>query len=166
MKSALMPDALRSNRIELGFACGPLEPGDLVERVVVRERMLVAVSRENALAARARLKLRDLEGQPFVLVRPDVEPAWAGACAAALRSQGLDYVVAQETDSKLAMLGLVAANVGVSLVSESMQRLRRAGVKFLPLADFALRLPLVTLARPDPSPRAREFLKLARQRAG
>ena len=80
------------------------------------------------------------------------------ACAAALRQKRVHYNVVQETDTKLAMLGLVAANLGVSLVSESMQRLRRAGVRFLPLAGLSLRLPLVALTTLEPSLRARELL--------
>ncbi len=38
------------------------------------------------------------------------------------------------------MLGLVAANLGVSPVSQSMQRLRRAGVKFVALDELGIRL--------------------------
>lgn len=153
-----MPDALRSRRIEVGLACGPLQQADLIEQVVARERVVVAVGVHHPLGRRKRLELRDLEGRDFVLVRPEVEPVWADACAAALRQKRVHYNVVQETDTKLAMLGLVAANLGVSLVSESMQRLRRAGVRFLPLAGLSLRLPLVALTTLEPSLRARELL--------
>lgn len=162
MRSPLQADALRASRIEIGLACGPMKAPDLDERVLVEESFVVAVGRQNPLAKRGRLRLRELAAEPFVLVRPDVEPTWAEACAAALRRAGVEPNVAQATDSKLAMLGLVAANVGISLVSASMQRLGRDGVRFLPLTDFKLRLPLVSLTRRTPSPRAREFLSLAR----
>jgi len=161
LQSGAIPDALRTRRIEVGFACGPLAPADLIEVVLVRERLVVAVSVEHPLARRKRLGWRDLDGQAFVLVRPDIEPAWAEACSAALRRERVAYRVAQQTDSKLAMLGLVAAGLGVSLVSESMQRLRRTGVRYLPLAAGSLRLPLVLLSPSEPSPRAREFVELA-----
>jgi DNA-binding transcriptional LysR family regulator len=36
MRSAQQPDALRENRIEIGFACGPMSQPDLHERVLVR----------------------------------------------------------------------------------------------------------------------------------
>ncbi len=160
LRSAAMPEALRSRRIEVGLACGPLAPADLCEQLLVAERVLVAVGLEHPLSRRKRLGWRDLEGQAFVVVRPDIEPAWAEACAAALRRHRVRHTVAQRTDSKLAMLGLVAANLGVSLVSQSMQRLRRAGVKFVALDDASLRLPLTLLSRPDLSPRARDFVKL------
>lgn len=160
MRSPLQPDALRASRIELGLACGPVKAPDLDEQVLDRESFVVAVAAQNPLSRRERVRVRDLEDQPFVLVRPDVEPAWANACDAALRRAGLKPHVAQETDSKIAMLGLVAANLGVSLVSASMQRVGRAGVRFLPLVDFRLRLPLVGLTLKAASPRARAFLGL------
>jgi DNA-binding transcriptional LysR family regulator len=160
MRSPLQPGALRASRIEIGLACGPLKLSDLEERIVVEESFVVAVGRRSRFAQRERLRVRDLEGEPFVLVRPDVEPAWAEACNAELRRAGIQPSIAQETDSKLAMLGLVAAGLGISLVSASMQRLGRAGVRFVPLADFRLRLPLVSLILPTASARARAFLEL------
>lgn len=165
LRSGAMPDALRSRRIELGLACGPLGASDLDERVLVRERVVVAVGTEHPLARRKRLGWRDLDGQAFILVRPDVEPVWAEACSAALRRERVRFSIAQQTDSKLAMLGLVAAGLGVSLVSQSMQRLRRTGVRYVPLAAGSLRLPLVLLSSPAPSPRAREFVALAARSA-
>ena len=158
MRSPLQPEALRRSRIEVGLACGPMEASDLEERVVANESFVVAVGSQSPLARQARLRLRDLAREPFVLVRPDIEPAWADACGAALHRAGIQPNIAQETDSKLAMLALVAANLGVSLVSASMQRLGRAGVRFIPLADLKLRLPLVSLTLPTASPRARAFL--------
>ena len=163
LRSSAMPEALRSRRIEVGLGCGPLGPADLDELVLVRERVFVAVGVEHALARRKRLGWRDLDGQAFIQVRPDIEPAWAEACAACLRRERVAYEVAQQTDSKLAMLGLVAAGLGVSLVSQSMQRLRRVGVRYLPLSAGALRLPLVLLSPREASPRARAFVALAGQ---
>jgi DNA-binding transcriptional LysR family regulator len=160
MRSPLQPEALRASRIEVGLACGPVKAPDLEERIVVEESFVVAVGHQSPLARRERVRVRDLEREPFVLVRPDLEPAWAEACSAALHRAGIQPSIAQETDSKIAMLGLVAANLGISLVSASMQRLGRAGVRFLPLADFKVRLPLVSLTLPTASPRARKFLRL------
>jgi len=38
-------------------------------------------------------------------------------------------------------------------------------VRYVPLAAGALRLPLVLLSTPEPSPRAREFVALATRRS-
>jgi hypothetical protein len=69
--------------------------------------------------------------------------------------------VVQEADTKLALLGLVAAGVGLSPVSSSMRHLGRRGVVFRDLTGLSLKLPLVALARQQPSARAAELLQLA-----
>jgi DNA-binding transcriptional LysR family regulator len=165
MRSPDQAEALRSARIEVGLACGPLWQRDLQEHVLVEEPVMLAVSSTHALARAKRVTVSDLAVVPFVSVRPDIEPAWADACWDALRRAGVAVRVAQETDSKIAMLGLVAANLGVSLVSASVRRLAREGVVLVPLHGFDLRLPLISLAQPNPSPRAREFLRLLRPAA-
>jgi DNA-binding transcriptional LysR family regulator len=62
----------------------------------------------------------------------------------------------------LALLGLVAAGVGVSVGSQSMARLGRAGVVVRPLDGLPLRLRLSMLTRPAPSRRAATFAEVAR----
>jgi len=127
--------------------------------VLAREAFVAALPRRHPLAKHQRLQLRHLDGHPFIVVRPDLEPAWADACHRALIRARIRVDVAQETDSKIAMLGLVAAGVGVSIVSESMMRLARDGVVFRPIADLGLRVPLVGLTHARSSPRARAFLQ-------
>lgn len=158
LRSALQLEALRAGRIEVGFACGPLGAEDLTERVLVTERFVAAVPRRHPLARRARVRLRELARAPIVAVRPDVEPAWADACTSALRRARAELEVVQETDGKIALLGLVAAGVGLAIVSESMRALGREGVVYRPIVDLAVRVPLVVLHRPAPSPRVTALL--------
>jgi hypothetical protein len=66
--------------------------------------------------------------------------------------------VVQETDSKVALLGLVASGVGATFVSASMQKLARQGVVYRDVTDLTTRVPLVGLLGPAPSPRARALL--------
>jgi DNA-binding transcriptional LysR family regulator len=161
MRSAEQPDALRAGRIEVGFACGPVQASEgVIARVLSRERLMVALPARHALGKRAAVTVRALRDQPFVTVAREVEPAWADPVNRALAGAGVGLSVAQEADTKLAMLGLVAAGVGVSVVSESLARLGRRGVLFRPLRGLALKLPLVVLTRPRPSPRVRLLLSL------
>lgn len=158
LRSADQPEALRTGRIEVGLACGPIEKEDLVERVLVTERFVAALPKRHPLARKKTLRLRDFDGIACVAVRPDIEPAWAAACARAIARARVRIDVVQETDTKIAMLGLVAAGVGVAFVSESMQRLAREGVVHRRIEDLRVRVPLVALTAPLPSPRAAAFL--------
>ncbi|MFO0745189.1 MAG: LysR substrate-binding domain-containing protein [Myxococcota bacterium] len=68
-------------------------------------------------------------------------------------------------DTKLAMLGLVAAGLGVSVVSRSMACLGRHGVVFRPLIGTRTRLELALATLAAPSPRAATLVALARELA-
>jgi len=161
MRSPEQPDALRRGRIELGFVCAPVASEGLAERVLAHEGLVLALPERHPLASRRKVRAIDLEGLPFVRVRPDVEPGWAGTASAALRRHGVSPEVVQETDGKIAQLGLVAAGIGCALVSESMTRLGRAGVVYRPVVGLRVRLPLTLLSELQPSPRATELIESA-----
>jgi DNA-binding transcriptional LysR family regulator len=161
LRSGLQGDALRSGRIEVGLACGPALEEDLGEYPLTQDYFVAALPQRHPLAAKKALQLRQLGEEPFVAVRPDVEPAWARACAEALRRARVRLEVVQETDSKVALIGLVAAGVGAALVTASMRRLGRHGVVYRNIVDLQLRVPLVGLVGPRPSARALAFLSIA-----
>jgi len=165
LRSPDQPEALHEGRIDVGIACGPVGARELDERVLVRERLWAALPERSGLARRARVDVKALGRVPIVLVRRDVEPAWADASAAAVAHAGVRLDVVQETDTKIALLGLVAAGVGASLVSESMRCLGRRGVVFRPIVGLSLALPLVLLTPRTPSPRAQAVIRLTGARA-
>ena len=166
LRSALQPAAILEGRIELGLVCAPVPAPALVETPLVRERLVVVLPKRHRLAARRSLKPSDLDGQAYIGVRPEIEPAWAEASAHALRLAGCVPRLVQETDTKISLLGLVAAGLGLSVVSESMALLERRGVVFRSLAGLSLELTLSALAPPLPTPRAAAFLELSRQAFG
>jgi DNA-binding transcriptional LysR family regulator len=107
-----------------------------------------------------------LDGQAYVGVRLDVEPAWAEVSVRALKLAGCVPQLVQETDTKISLVGLIAAGLGLSVVSKSMAALERRGVVFRPLLGLSLRLVLSALTPPSPTPRAAAFLTLLRQAYG
>lgn len=171
MRSASQPEAICAGRAELGLVCAPLETPvqlqlqaqDLIVRRLVRERLVVALPSGHPLARRAVVRACELDGQPYVGVRPDIEPGWAHAALRALRSAGAVPALVQETDTKLALLGLVAAGLGLSVVTDSMMQLGRSGVVFRPLSGLRLQLALSLLSPVNPTPRAAAFMRLARR---
>ncbi|HEY8926608.1 MAG TPA: LysR substrate-binding domain-containing protein [Polyangia bacterium] len=163
LRSAEQAEAIRDGRIELGLVCAPVDDAlDLALHPLVQERLAVALPARHPLARRKVVSASDLDGQPYVGVRPDVEPGWALGATRALHAAGVRVEIAQETDTKVAMLGLIAAGVGLSVVSESMRELGRRGVVFRPVRGIDLRLVLAALTPREPTPRAQAFLALAR----
>jgi DNA-binding transcriptional LysR family regulator len=81
----------------------------------------------------------------------------------ALKLAGCVPELVQETDTKISLVGLIAAGLGLSVVSESMAALERRGVVFRPLVGLDLTLVLSALTPPSPTPRAAALLTLLRQ---
>ncbi|RYZ05470.1 MAG: hypothetical protein EOO73_19665 [Myxococcales bacterium] len=69
----------------------------------------------------------------------------------------------QQADTKVSLLGLVAAGVGLSVVSKSVTELSRRGVVFRPFSGQKLRLVLSAPTSSSPTPRAAALLTLLRQ---
>jgi LysR substrate binding domain len=113
------------------------------------------------LAKRRTLRLEDLRGVAQVVLRDSPEQGWAQACAAELTRARVHAPVAAEADTKLALLGLVAARLGVAVVSSSLGTLGRPGVVFRTLADARSPLVLGALHRPRPSALVQQLLELA-----
>ncbi|HYQ17384.1 MAG TPA: LysR substrate-binding domain-containing protein [Polyangiaceae bacterium] len=163
LRSAEQPEAIAAGRIELGLVCAPVPAPGLTETPLLRERLLVALPKAHPLAKKSRLHPRDLDGADYVGVRPDIEPAWAEASLRALKLAGAVPRLVQETDTKIALLGLVAAGLGLSVVSESLAVLERRGVVFRSLPGLKLELTLSALTRAVPTPRAASLLELMRR---
>ncbi|NUP06188.1 MAG: LysR family transcriptional regulator [Polyangiaceae bacterium] len=164
LRSRLQIEALHEGRIEIGFACGPLNEVGLVEHTLAEDHFVAALPCRHALTAKSRLRLRDLDGEKCIAVRPDVEPEWALAANDALVRGRVHLDVVQETDTKVAMLGLVAAGLGLAIASASMRRLARDGVVYREISDLRVRVPLVGLVAPNTSPRAQALLDIATTR--
>jgi DNA-binding transcriptional LysR family regulator len=59
------------------------------------------------------------------------------------RSRGLGVNVATEANELQTAIGMVAASVGVALVSESVKRLHRDDVSYRPLVDQGVVSPII-----------------------
>ncbi|AKV01891.1 LysR family transcriptional regulator YnfL [Labilithrix luteola] len=160
MPSRALAGALDEGRIDVGFACLPTELGHHVARVVDEDRMVIALPERHPLARRAKLRLRDLETLEMVGVRPTIEPGWAKACEVALANAGVFPKILQEADTKLALLGLVAAGLGAAVVSSSLATLARTGVVFRPIQGDKTRLALGMLSRKTNGPLVKQFMRV------
>jgi DNA-binding transcriptional LysR family regulator len=104
------------------------------EHVLAREPLVAVLPAAHRLAARKVVPVRALSREPFVLVRADVEPAWADASARALADAGVEVDVAQHADTKrpapspraAALFGLASGGGSDKAVSEKPGR-RRLG---------------------------------------
>jgi len=161
-------DALVQQRLDAAFVRSPIgaAPGIAVHSIL-EEPMVAALPAGSLLAiARARhpLPLAALAGEIFILYRRPLGPGLYDAIIAACQRAGYSPNIGQEAPRMLATLSLVAAGLGVTLVPQSMRRLRVHGVIYRRIDSAAGLVAPLNLAyrRSEISPAARRFTALAR----
>ncbi len=141
--------ALVEGRIDVGLA-RDLEPvPGLCLQPVLREGLLVALPAGHALRARRRLRFAELRDQPFVtLPRDQVPRAWDRLWTLGRRA-GFSPRTAQVALQYTTMLALVAADIGVAVVPESVRSLRSSGVRYVPIDDPDAESVILAVSRED-----------------
>jgi DNA-binding transcriptional LysR family regulator len=135
---------------------------DLAVVELGREEMLALLPRDHPAASRRRVPLQALADEGWILGAPDpTSSVIVNAC----REAGFEPRISFETDDGLAIQGLVAAGLGVSLTTPWLQPSLRSDVVLVPLAAPApVRYVRAVLTEP-PGPGARLLLELARAAA-
>ncbi|HEV2333950.1 MAG TPA: LysR family transcriptional regulator [Stellaceae bacterium] len=170
--------ALLEERLDAAFVRSPISAsaGGPAEGIavlsVLEEAMVAALPAGHALAvgpgarpAATPLSLAALTAETFILYRRPLGPGLYDAIIAACQHAGYSPVIGQEAPRMLATLSLVAAGLGVTLVPQSMRRLRVHGVVYRALDEGAGLVAPLNLAyrRTANSPAARHFIALVRR---
>ncbi len=158
-------EALHSGTLDLAIVRAPVAAEDLTLEPVLDEGLVVAVPKGSQLARRRRIHPRRVSGEPLVLLARDVVPGLYDQVIALHEESGTAARIAQEASSIQAVLGLVAAGLGISPLPGSVRSLDRAGVVFLTLAPSPRTSMLIAARREDPSPLTKAFLTATRDAA-
>lgn len=152
-------EALRAGELDVGLVLAPAEVGPFASRILSAEPLMVVLSTRHRLAKRKRLALRDLASESIIWMvdrsEPQLRRHYIGLCEA----QGFHPNIAYEVDHIASMLGLVAADLGVSHAPRSTKRLHAEGVRFVALSP---RIPAAIQLVWDPantSPVLERFLE-------
>jgi len=167
-------DSLLDERLDAAFVRSPIgeSAGGPAEGIavhsVLEEAMVAALPAGHALAARPAprtLALAAMAAETFILYRRPLGPGLYDAIIAACQRAGYSPIIGQEAPRMLATLSLVAAGLGVTLVPQSMRRLRVHGVVYRALdRDSGLVAPLnLAYRRGESSAAAQRFIALVRR---
>ncbi len=132
-------------------------PRGVASRVLSSERLVAVVAAEHRLGRRKRLHLRDLTDETFVDF-PAGTPGRAQSDVAFSHAR-LRRDVAFEATSTSLILDLVALDLAVALLPPAVVP-DRADVRALPVADGPTRVEYLAWSDFNPSPAAREFLRM------
>ena len=165
-------DHLRNERIDAAFIRTMIANQEgLVVSLLLQEAMVLAMPHAHVLARRGNadesLPLKALAAETFIVYRRHSGQGLYDAILSACNAAGFSPRIGQEAPRIVSTLNLVAAGLGISLVPESLQRMRMDGVVFRRLAGAVQpKAPLYLASRRgETSAAVRKFLGLAKRTA-
>ncbi|WP_431025073.1 LysR family transcriptional regulator [Halomonas sp. H5] len=138
--------ALKAGRIDIGFGRLRVDDPDVEQRVLFDEPLLAALPTGHPLEG-TRPSLEELARYPLILFPARPRPSLADMVQGLFHRRGLKIQVVQETNELQTALGLVASNLGITLVPEQVQNVQRQGIGYVPLADASLTTPVICSRR-------------------
>jgi len=160
-------EALQAERLDAAFVRSPIgAAAGIAVHSVLEEPMAAALPEGHDLTVGdAPLALAALAPETFILYRRPLGPGLYDAIIAACHRAGFSPDIGQEAPRLLATLSLVAAGLGVTLVPQSMRRLRVEGVAYRTIEDAAGLVAPLNLAyrRAEGAAAARRFIALVRR---
>ena len=161
-------DDLRDDRIDVAFVRTAIaDQQGLVVTPLLKEAMVLALPRAHRLAQRTNktVSLKALAEETFIVYRRHTGPGLYDGILSACNAAGFSPRVGQEAPRIVSTLNLVAAGLGISLVPESLQRMRMDGVVFRGIGGTAQPMAPLYLAsrRNETSTVARRFLEVVKR---
>ncbi len=169
-------EALRENRIDIGFVRPPIQAEGVVQQPILQESLVVALSEghrllgswvegDRKIADSASIRIADLAAEDFILFPRPLAPGLYDQVIALCQQGGFSPRVVQQAVQMQTIVGLVAAEIGIALVPESLRNLQRAGVVYLPLQEVTPQAEIALVWREgDLSPTVQQFLEMINQR--
>lgn len=166
LREMLSPDqsaALARGELDFGLLLPPVSDAATLEHVVVqRERFLVALPARHRLAKEGKIAMRELRGEPLVMVPREIAPGLYDIVAGLAQRAGFSLDVAQEAIQMQTVVSLVSSGLGAAVVPASIANLGRRGVVYRELTDPHPRLDVwLAWPRGARSTLLREFVALA-----
>jgi len=124
---------LREGRIDIGLIRPPIIAPDLASQVIFQESLVVALPINHHLAGADFIELASLAVEPFILFPRELAPGLYDPIIASCQAAGFSPQVVQECIQMQTIVSLVSANMGVSILPESIQEAQRHGVVYQPI---------------------------------
>jgi len=161
----LLVERLRSREIDVAFVRPPLSDGEgLAVEPLVEEPMVIVLPEWHPRAGDRSMPLAALAEETLILFPRTIGPGLYDAIIESCQRVGFSSKLGQEAPQISAMVHMVAAGFGVSIVPQSIAQVRLAGVAYIGIEGEAPRAP-ISLAywRDDRSTIVRNFVASARR---
>jgi len=115
--------ALARDEIDIGYLIGPFSHGDFHSERLAHERLLVVMPHGHRLADQDRIVPMDIYGEALILGDMREWQAYRWHLNELFSSQGVPIDISLEASDTLALLGIVKAGLGITILPESMSGL-------------------------------------------
>jgi DNA-binding transcriptional LysR family regulator len=140
------------------------EAKDLEVTLLSEETLVAVLPQHHPLTAKSTISLIDLEHEEFVMPLRPVVSGLSEQIYALCDQAGFVPKVAQEAIFMMTILGLVAGEMGISILPSSAQNLRREGVTYRPIQEEAIANPLmIAWQQENSSPILKKFINIAKE---
>ena len=154
--------ALANDEVDLGFMIGPFDHSDFQTLQVDDEPLYLVASRDHPLAHARSVTPHDLARHEIILGDMTEWETYRWRLGDMFSSEGLSIKVGLEASNPMALLGLVAAGLGVTIYPESLARFVGDNLSFRPIDDPRFRLEtILAWKRANLSSAVRAFVALA-----
>jgi len=155
-------EALRNNRIDVGFVSSPVDDESLAVETILREPLVVALPTRHPLSHRRRITLRALSGDTMIVFPLHMSPGRYQLITGMCRRSGISLNILHEVDNLYTMLDLVAAGFGVCLMRASVQGMAHKGVVFRELLHSPFVETGVAFRRENTSPVVSQLIETSK----
>ena len=163
MRNGEQVTALREHRIDVGCLCPPVPDEGLQLETVLRCPLVAVLPQRHPLARDRRVSLARLSGEDFVFFRRQPQIGCAAQLLAICLRAGFEPRVVQEAEEVEAIMSMVGAGLGVSVLPAAVRKLRRAGVVLRPVEETVGTVELAVACREgEQSASVQNFLELVR----
>ena len=161
----LLVAGLRSGEIDVAFVRPPLSDGEgLAVEPLVEEPMVIVLPEWHPRAGDRSMPLAALAEETLILFPRTIGPGLYDAIIESCQRAGFSSKLGQEAPQISAMVHMVAAGFGVSIVPQSITQIHVKGVAYLRIEGEAPRAPIsLAYRRDDRSTVVRNFVASARR---
>jgi DNA-binding transcriptional LysR family regulator len=150
LKSPALENQILSEDVDIGIvlSTGVRVPG-LAYETIYHESVAVALSKSHPLAQRETIALQELADEPFVFYARSAYRQAFDEFIAFCHLAGFSPTIVQEAATESAVIGLVAAGLGVTLVASGQSCIRPDEVAYRQLVDPPVTLEVAVVWKDD-----------------
>lgn len=133
MVSADQREGLLTGRLDVGLFRPPIDRREFAHLRLVEEPLVGAITSDDSLAHKVRLKLNDFDNLPFIMYSTEGASYFHDLVATIFSRSGVSPDYVQYVTQIHSILALVSAGLGVAIVPAAAQNLHFEGVTFRPI---------------------------------